>query len=30
VFQSIEAGLFALLAAILIAVTYWWVRRRTN
>jgi hypothetical protein len=30
VFQSIEAGLFALLAAILIAAAYWWVRRRTN
>jgi hypothetical protein len=29
-FQTIEAGLFVVLAALLVAGAFWWVRHRTN
>jgi hypothetical protein len=30
VFQGIEAGLFVVLAAVLVAAAFWWVRHRTS
>jgi hypothetical protein len=30
IFQGIEAGLFVVLTAVLVAAAFWWVRHRTN